>query len=298
MTILSFGGGQDSTAILYKLHYDLEFRSKYVTGNLIVVMSDTGDEFDQTYDHLEKVQNWCSTKGIDFHLIGISDGYHTGDWAGGLIGFYEAGNRIGSKAFPKSCTDKLKIGPIYHWLDAYLHQYKGYGKFNKNGKLAKTPIKEFTEKHGKIRVLLGIAKGEEKRAGSNEDSPSKWMRECIDKVYPLIEVGMDRQACQDYIELMGHKVPFPSNCKRCPWLNEIELLYLYRFEREAYDEWVQLEASKIAANTHKGDKNLGVWGEKLLPQKMEEVIQKHGHMSNEELKEYRMSHGHCVMSKY
>lgn len=59
-----------------------------------------------------------------------------------------------------------------------------------------------------------------------------------------------------------------------------------------------LEQNKIEANLHMGDKNLGVWGKVLLPQKLQEVISKHGHMTDLELIEYKMSHGHCVKSKY
>jgi len=109
---------------------------------------------------------------------------------------------------------------------------------------------------------------------------------------------MDRLACQEYIRSVGHTVPTPSNCVLCPWLNEIELLYLYRFHRTDYEEWVQLEDNKIQANLHMGEKNMGVWGKKLLPEKMKEAQLKHGHMSDAELSEYKMGHGHCVMSKH
>ena len=40
---------------------------------------------------------------------------------------------------------------------------------------------------------------------------------------------------------MGLPLPPPSNCKRCHFRRPVELLWLYRFEREAYDEWVELE---------------------------------------------------------
>jgi hypothetical protein len=46
ITILSFGAGQDSTAILYRIVLDPEFRKAYVKGKLVVIMSDTGDEHD------------------------------------------------------------------------------------------------------------------------------------------------------------------------------------------------------------------------------------------------------------
>jgi hypothetical protein len=295
LTILSFGAGQDSTAILYMIIHDPEFKKKYVKGKLIVVFANTRNEKIETYLHLERIKLLCKKHNIPFVTVGSE--YRTGEWIDGLIAFYEAGNRVGSKAFPKTCTDKLKIQPIYKWLDEFLFQ-KGFGKRSSNGQLRKTAIKQFVQENEKIHVLIGIAAKEEKRASSNEESPSAWMRDCINKLYPLIDLGMDRQACQDYIKQLGYKIPVPSACILCPFMNDIELLHLYRFNRPWFDKWVELEANKIAANLDKGEQNLGVWGKKLLPQKIIEVQEKYGHMTTEELEDYVMSHGHCVMSKY
>lgn len=294
LTMLSFGGGQDSTAILYKLIYDQDFRKKYAPGTLIVVMADTGNEHQETYDHVMYIRGLCEAHKIPFYFLRGSMGLTSPSWMKGLVGFYEINNAIGSKAFPKTCTDKLKITPIYNWLDSYLRSVWGMPG---NGR--KQSIIEFAKRHGRISVLLGIAKGEETRASTNDQSFAKWMRDCIDKKYPLIDLGMDRQACQDYIQEVGKDVPIPSNCILCPFMSLQELLYLYRNMPEWYHKWVELEANKIKANSHLDPKkNLGVWGVKRLPEVLEEAIQKYGHMTNEELREYKMSHGHCVKSKY
>ena len=292
LTVLSFGGGQDSTAILYKLIYDEEFRKKYAPDLLWVVMADTMNEHKETYTHLGWVKETCRAHGIPFVLINPM-GWTSKSWEKGLINFYEIGNRIGSKCFPKTCTDNLKIKPIYNWLDAAIHKQFMTEKVGR-----KAAIKEFARESGKVNVLIGIAKGEETRASTNEESPHKWMRESINKIYPLIDEGMDRQACHDYIESVGHDIPIPSNCVLCPFMSEQELLYLYRELRPWYDKWVKLEQNKIDANLHVGDKNMGVWGAKLLPEKLKEAEKKYGHMTVEELREYKMSHGHCVKSKY
>jgi len=146
---------------------------------------------------------------------------------------------------------------------------------------------------------------------------------------------MNRAACQEYIKSVGHTVPLPSTCILCPWMGDIELLWLYRFRKTDFDAWVQIEQNKIENNRHMDNapvyawdagekkrkavydhqtsawihpegkepiswtnKNCGVWATKLLPQKLKQVIEKYGHMSDAELTEYKMSHGHCVMSKY
>ena len=295
LTMLSFGGGQDSTAILYKLIYDENFRNKYAPEDLIVVMADTGNEHGETYEHVNKMSRLCQVQKIPFFFLTGDMGYTSPSWSEGLVRFYEQKNAIGSKAFPKTCTDKLKITPIYNWLDEYLHRTYSTIKVGR-----KAAIKEFAQTHGKIRVLLGIAAKEEKRASANEDSPQKWMRESVDKQYPLIDLGWDRQACQDYIKLeLGRVIPLPSNCILCPFMSYQELLYLYRRTPDWYYKWVELEANKVKANSHVDPKrNLGVWGTKMLPEALKIAEEKHGHMTDAELREYKMSHGHCVTSKY
>jgi 3'-phosphoadenosine 5'-phosphosulfate sulfotransferase (PAPS reductase)/FAD synthetase len=295
LTVLSFGGGQDSTALLYKIIYDKAFDYKYVKDNdLLVVMADTGNEHDETNAHVEEVRELCRDHNISFWFLTGNMGYTSPVWSKGLVDFYESGNRIGSKAFPKTCTDKLKITPIYNFLEEYVHNVYGTSVVGR-----KRAIKEFVANHGKIDVIIGIAAGEEKRASSNDESPSVWMRDCINKVYPLIDLGMDRQACQDYIEEVGHVVPPPSNCILCPFMSYQELLYMYRVMPKWYNKWVELEANKIKANSHiDPKKNMGVWGNKLLPEALKIAEKKHGQMTVAELKEYKMSHGHCVKSKY
>lgn len=291
LTVLSFGAGQDSTALLYKLLYDVEFRVKYASGNLIVIMADTRNEHHETNIHRIEIQKLCDKHMIPFYFISPEQ-YASGDWKNGYVSFLEVGNRIGSKCFPKTCTDNLKIKPIYKFLDDYVHAFY---KTERVGR--KMAIKEFCRNHGKIDVILGIAKGEEKRASTNEESPNRWMRDCINKVYPLLDLGMDRQACQDYIDSVGHVIPPPSNCILCPFMSYQELLFLSRYNYGWYLKWVELEANKIKANKHI-ENNMGVWGTKLLPEALKIAEEKYGHMSYTELKEYKMSHGHCVKSKY
>ena len=69
LTVLSMGLGQDSTALLYKYAYDAEFRMHYAPNDFLVIFSDTGNEFDETYRHLEHVKAFCKLQDIEFvHL--------------------------------------------------------------------------------------------------------------------------------------------------------------------------------------------------------------------------------------
>ncbi len=293
LTILSFGGGQDSTAILYKLLYDEAFRAQYAPGRLAVVMADTGDEHPQTYNHVKFVEGLCSKAAVDFFLLTPDMGFHSEAWRD-LRSTYRRTSTCGSKAFPKTCTDKLKIQPIYKWLGHYLH--KQYGLSARGRYKSKTSLYEFRELFGKIKVLLGIAAGEEGRR-ADPGSGEKWMHRNIDRVYPLIDCGMDRKACQDYIMELGLPLPIPSNCLLCPFMSEIELLWLERHYPADYQDWVKIEATKLAANTHV-ERNLGVFGTRALPEVLADARKKYAHMTHDEIDEYKMSHGHCVKSKY
>jgi hypothetical protein len=123
------------------------------------------------------------------------------------------------------------------------------------------------------------------------------MRNNIEHVYPLIEFRRDRAAVQRTIQAYGHEVPMPSNCRFCPFQNGPELVYLERFHPEDWQEWVRLEAAKLE-RSRDSPRNLGVRGAKPLPVVLEEEKRKYGHWSDEQLIDYKMSHGHCVKSKF
>lgn len=304
LTVLSFGGGQDSTALLELYINDPAFRKRYAPRDFMVVMSDTGDEFPETYAHVEKMRERCAQHGIEFNFLTADQGWHQGDWTS-LLNFFQAKNTIGSKAFPKTCTDRLKLQPIYRFLENWLSKKYGVQCHHKKG------IREFAMMHGKIQVMIGIAKGEERRVADPSKNPNRWYRDSIHNIYPLIDLGMDRAACQAYIANQGLPVPIPSNCRSCPWLSLEELEYLRRFHAEHLDVWVGLEAAKLekhrdkelvvvptATGTKTVNKNYGVFGTMPLPVKIREAKEKFADWSDERVREYRMSHGHCVATAY
>ncbi len=292
LTVLSFGAGQDTTTILLLLIYNKEFRNKYAPKNLVVIFSDTGNEHPSTYFHIKKMEKVAEENGIEFIVISNDKGFHSENWMD-LKSFYKRTNTVGSKAFRKTCTDNLKIKPIYRFLEEYIAK-----KYDLN-KGRKKAFKEFAEKHGKILMIIGITKGEESRVAKKSDKDPKWKKLSIEMSYPLIEVGMDRLICQSYIRSLNYIIPMPSNCMICPYLSEIELVWLFKFYPEEYYDWIEFEKAKIDKYSYlEPEKNLGVWGKKLLPTVLEKALNKYGHLTEEELFDYKMSHGHCVKSKY
>jgi hypothetical protein len=290
LTILSFGGGQDSTAILLMLLHERSFREKYAPGDLIVVMSDTGNEHPSTVRHVKHTRDLCAKHGVPFFHLTPDLGFHS-ESAPDLISYWRKTNSVGSKMFAKTCSDRLKIRVIYKFIDHFLANRLGIESTRK----AATKI--WMKDHGKIQMLVGIAKGEEGRVSDPGKVTQRWM-ETFDLMYPLIDLGMDRKSCQDKIRDLGHEIPFPSNCMLCPFMNDVELLWLKRFHPEQLEIWIDLESNKIQNNLHMGEKNFGVWKGMLLPQKVEQVEGKYGHMTDDELNDYKFSHGHCVKSKF
>lgn len=307
LTVLSYGGGQDSTTILFKIIYDKEFRAKFAPNDLLVLMADTGNEHDFTYQYINDVIiPLCKEHKIDFEFITNDMGYHLEGWKS-LTHKWKVGNRptIGSLAYPKSCTHQLKLQPQYKYVEQWLPK-KYPHIIDKNQKKNYT---QFALQYGKINWLVGIAKGEEKRVADASKETNKWKRESVNVVYPLIEIGYDRQACQDYIREIGKPIPMPSNCMFCPFgSNGMELLYMYYTYPDRFYEWVELEQNKLDA-WGDASKNVGVSGRihkngdkkggaVTLLDLLEEAKSKYPNVTLNELNEYKWSHGHCVTSTY
>lgn len=301
LTVLWFGGGQDSTDLLYRFIYNSSFREQFVgDSHFVAIMSNTGNEFDFTYAHIEYIRQLCSLKNVEFYFIESWMGYHSSAWQS-LQGQYLWNNNIQSVAFPKTCTDNLKIKPNYSFLTDYLREIYGF-----DGK-GKKVFYQYAEQFGRLRSIIGFAKGEESRCGlksqtelfpelSKKDSRPVWMQKCVEHIYPLVELQIDRAGCQESIRRFGHYVPMPSNCVMCPFAQGPELVFVNRLYPQDWQRWVDFEAAKIKKHQHQ-EINLGVKGELLLPDVLKRELKLYGDWTNEMLAEYRMSHGHHVKSR-
>jgi hypothetical protein len=308
LTVLSFGGGQDSTAILYRYVYDPAFRAEYAPGEFLVVMASTGDEHDYTYNHVQEIKRFCLIHKIEFVHLTSDMGYHSPAWPniiepqlrdeGGE--FEPTLIQLGTK----SCTIKVKVDPIYKYLDAWVNKRYGYGfKVNpKTGGCDKKPIKRFHRENGQINVLIGFAAGEEKRAEKSlrlEAAQARSKEDCFWKAvhrrFPLIDLGLTRQGCQAYIKSVGHTVPLPSNCMRCPYMSAEELYWLFLNSPDKFEEWCLMEARKLARHVG-AEKNHGVFNtKKTIQDRLDAVQKKYAHLARPELDallgNWKMNHG-------
>lgn len=306
LTVLSMGLGQDSHTILFKYVFDPEFRRRYAPGKLLVLFADTHNEHDMTYQYRDEVTiPFCKKHGIEFVCITNDMGYHANTWQS-LTGQWENGKpTVGSVAYVKSCTHKLKLEPQWRYVERLLSDRYDDVPFDAR----KRAYVHFAKYYGKIRWLVGIAKGEESRVAEAEKEKRVWKRQAIVVEYPLIDLGMNRADCQHYIRGLGYPVPMPSNCMFCPYgSNHLEILWMYHAIPERFYEWVAYEQAKLDAHTDV-ERNLGVSGRLhkegerkgeaiTLLDLLEEAKLKYPDATLEQLQEYKWSHGHCVESKY
>lgn len=294
--VLSFGAGQDSTALLEMWLGEEHFRKQWPAEHMLVIFSDTGDEHKATYSHLEQQQERLQERdGIELAWITPDMGYHRDSWPS-LIEHWGRTSTIGSKKMPKSCSENLKSSVIYKYLDARIGEMFGFESGRKKA------LYRYRERYGPVPVMLGIAADEEERAKGNDTGP-KWMQRTVRRIYPLVEMGMDREDCQQKIQELGGTVPRPSLCRRCPFKREEDLLLMERNDPEALKEWIRLERQKLEAWSEecedRGIENATVWGDgRTLEEVLEDAREKYADATMSEIEENAFSEGHCVATTY
>lgn len=288
MTVFSFGAGQDSTYLLHRFATDSEFRAKHVKGRLLVVGSDTGDEHPYTYSNIEWVKQFSEENDIDFHWITPDMGFHPRTWQS-LTFQYKRNSSIGSAAFQQTCTDNLKVKVVDNFVEQWLKDYLNEPRMMR---------KSIFHAYKTIRLILGFAAGEEARTKDADKHDAVWKKEWIRRYYPLIVDGIDRQQCIDYNTIHVPHSVWPSNCMRCFYQSDQEVLWLFRFHPDKFKEWVEMEEQKYIKHVGKGEKNLGVYGKISLTQKLARAQRLYWNWTDEQLNEYKFSHGHCIKSKY
>ena len=216
-TILSYGGGTNSTALL------LEWVKR---GNRLdaVIFADTGSEQPKTYDFIDKyVKPFCREKNLPFHTVAFtvgkkSRGVMEGEWEDGqtvaIYDYYRYMEKVPSM-MNRMCTAKWKIQPIE--------------------KLIK-------EKYADCIQLIGIDAGETKRAQRTRDPKTgEWVYLYPDKRYPLIDWEVDREGCSKIIKEHGWPSPEKSGCYFCPFQPTDNWIELYKKSPDLFNKSLELE---------------------------------------------------------
>lgn len=221
--IVSFSGGKDSTAMLLKL---LEENRPIDE----IIYCDTGKEFPQMYEHIEKVKKYIKekyNKEITILKAKKSFDYYMFDH------IKKKGKNKGSKGYGwatmgiRWCTTLMKN----YVIDSYLKKYK----------------------ENIIIQYVGIAYDEQKRIK--------------DKKYPLVEYKMTEKDCLKYCYSKGfdwgglYEHFDRLSCWCCPLKNLKELEILYKNYPQL---WKQLkEMDKKSYNNFRTDYSLEELEEKF-----------------------------------
>ena len=199
MKALSFGGGVQTTALI-----TLIARKELLTPD-VIAFSDTGCEWPETYDFLERY-----TKPL---LRKLAIPFVTVRHAKPLMEYYRQYRAI-PQAFQRSCTDNFKVRPL---------------------------AKEF-KKLGIIEEWIGFSEEEQGRAKRKTERP---IRKNIIAKFPLIDLGLNRADCASEIERFGWPVPPKSACICCPFQHPSRIAELSRAHPDLFEQVAQMEDKAI-----------------------------------------------------
>ena len=213
---LSSGMGVNSVAMhLMLLDQGADFEAVFVN---------TGADWPETYEYLDMFQKWLHSHKHNKITI-ITAEYE------GVSGLYEycKYRKILPAMWPRWCTIRFKLDPIYEYYTTPCFQY------------------------------LGIDSGEAKRAKISSMNG-------VESRFPLIEHDIDRNQCVEIIKKHNLPVPQKSGCYICPFQKISDWKRLRRIHPELFCKAVYLEKlnTEYRKTKNKGKAHLHPSGKQLF----------------------------------
>lgn len=205
-TVLSMGGGMESTGVLALTILDARFAALRPS---LVAFVDLGSEWAETYEHLRFVEDVCRREGIEYVRIApeVLRGKRTFGQNRKYTKLYDY--QWDMRAVPgkapngkRLCTDLFKVRPITGFLQE------------------RFPGEELT-------VLIGFGADEKPRIARGENQVDGWTNR-----FPLDEAGLCRCRTIEYLRSVGWPVPRRSGCTFCPFAKKID----FQVQAKAYPE--------------------------------------------------------------
>lgn len=218
MKVISYGGGVQSTAMIVLATQGL------IPGVTDALFSNVGDdsEYPATLTFVQDIMTpWAAERGIRVHELKrtLRNGEVETLWQRMMkeesksIMIPMRGSRTGAPG-NRSCTIDHKIQVVGKWL-------------KKNG----------ASKTNKATVCIGISTDEIQRANNKRAMPYEL------PIFPLIDLNLDRTACQQIIRDAGLPVPPKSSCFFCPFHRPLVWSEMRRDEPELFQKAVLLETT-------------------------------------------------------
>lgn len=100
-------------------------------------------------------------------------------------------------------------------------------------------------------IWLGISADELRRVRGDDEKLTKGRMRT--NRYPLIELGMTREDCVQYLTVQGYPVPPRSSCDICPFASDLRLLRLLNQNTGTFERIKRIESAwhKRPKNAHK-----------------------------------------------
>ena len=163
-----------------------------------VVFADTGAESKATYENIEYFRGLCAAKDLPFTVV-AKDGENIVEWVTrlGIVPVMPGGSHV--------CSKKFKGDVIQKWVN---ENFAGQ----------------------QITYLIGIEANE----GHRTARFTKPAGDTNEYEYPLVDMGMDRDAC---LELLAkHDITVvKSSCVFCPFMSVEEIRDIRNNDKEAWD---------------------------------------------------------------
>lgn len=215
-TILSFGGGVDSsTLIAIDLNRDLAAEligcprahlDRVFPSPDRFVFADTGGESQATYHNVDRTAEILAQHGRELTVV-KREGETITEWCLrlGIVPLMPGGSHV--------CSLKFKGEPMAKWAAA--------------------------EGHQDVTWVIGIEANETNRS-SRFTKPRGDESEYI---YPLIDLGLTRDDCLRLLEDLGWHQVEKSSCVFCPFKTEAEIRDMYLYDLDAWELCVEIEAA-------------------------------------------------------
>lgn len=210
---ISYGGGVQSTALVV-------LAAQGVIDFPVALFANVGDDSEHPAT-LEYVRNvavpWAAERGVTIHEVQKVRRDGTKDSLLRALVRKERSIDIPvrmANGAPgnRNCTHTFKIGVLDRWL-------------REQGATAEDPA----------TVALGISTDELERAGRGRGSDLQ------ERCYPLLDLGLDRSACERVIRDAGLPVPPKSACWFCPFKRPAEWQTMAREAPNRFAMAVQME---------------------------------------------------------
>jgi hypothetical protein len=217
-TIVSFGGGVNSTAMLIGMILRGERPDA-------ILFADTGGEKPETYDFVATFRDWLAKHDLKLTVITYSAKMQSPlgiDFAcsslhASLEDDCHNNGTLPSKAFGfGGCSQKWKRYP----MDKFVKQFQ--------------PAIDAWSRGEKVQRCIGIHAGETRRGKIPDDKMFTYR-------FPLREWGWGQQVCEEVIRSVGLSVPSKSACFFCPSMKKREVLELANAHPELFERAVAME---------------------------------------------------------